>query len=186
MNLLRLVDAASTEIPFKRIVVYNGPGTFNGAMHIKNNGWDARMYHAGTVASKHKWNFYLNDDVQFIKDGWLDFAHEKILEGCDIVGAQANLSSWGPEKTLPQHNRIQIRDMGRKVRFIRTHAFACTRKYFDRLWREANRLGDRTGIGKYLAHIFEKLSLVDAQKYALFPDPSWIYDSNTAPYVRAV
>ena len=184
-RLLDLVKMTKTKTPYDRIVVYNGPGEFPGAIKVQNNGWDVRMYYEGTVVSKHDWNFYLNDDVQFIRNGWLDYAADKIGEGCEIVGAQANLSSWGPEKDLPLHNQLQIKDMGRKIRFIRTHAFACTKRHFLRLWKDANRLGNRGGAGKHLAHIFEKLSLVDAKKYEVFPDPSWIYDSNTEPYVRS-
>jgi len=196
-HVVNLVHLSGTDIRFAILVIYNGPDKLDGAICVKNEGWDIGMYHTGFASAKREdieFFFFLNDDVQFIHRDWLAYAKIKIAEGYEIIG-QANLLSWiDPDKICKRPSkrvRERLRDgTYRKVRFIRTHAFACTWTYFDRIWRYT--LGINKGIigkgekGRLTANVFEKSTILKAESYALFPHPSWIYDSNTKPYVNNV
>jgi hypothetical protein len=172
-RLIDLVKSSSPGCPHgEPIVVFNGDAEFEGATRTDNVGWDLGMYAIGVEISNGEWNFFLNDDVVHVSDGWYANARQE-MEKVDILG-QPNLQSWCVhEKVEPRH---------RKVRFIRTHAFACKTAYFKLLLHntEKNRLK-----GKHAAHIFEKSTLSCTRRYAFFPNPAWIYDSNTAPHVEA-
>jgi hypothetical protein len=184
LRLLKLVDQVRDEIPTRRVVVYNGPGTFNGAIKVPNVGWDARMYYEGTSRTECARNIYLNDDVLHIEPGALAQMHDKLEEGFEVVGAQGNQASWCHPGFCPSMQRHRLEQQGDGLRFIRTHAFACTREYFYRVWILAKQNGDTNGRGKHLAHVFEKATILLAKSYALLPDPSLIYDSDTEPYVK--
>lgn len=177
-HLKTLYQINKPDMEHDLVVIYNGTKEYKEAnCTILNNNTlrDIGMYwYAINLYHTNKY-FFMNDDVVFIKDNlWLEEANKK-LDTCDIVGVQSNLSSLFSadiiKKVTKGHYPEKWVEWGQTPQFIRTSNFACTKKYFIKLFNKYK-----------TAQSFEKNTIKETLQWSLFDDKFHIYDSNLLKY----
>ncbi len=203
-RLAELYLKAKPSIPHRLVLTFNGEdGSFlteiellldsnPGVLRVRvlPNDLDTRDVgmHVNAMRRypKAPWVFCLNDDVETLKPGWFEEAAEAIDFGMDVVGVQPNfIAIFGPEhiakvrgKTI--ENVLQFIKEHGIYRFIRTHAFAATRKAFFEIWAHSEEKTDplnKVPLGGSRAMRFERWTM-KVGKWALFMDPETAADSD--------
>ena len=180
----RVIVASHTPAKLRRVldllgdgdafVVFNGPGREPRADLVVANdpAWrDVGMYAEAAKRSAEEHLIFLNDDVVHVAPGALPWLERHVCLA-ELAGIQHNLSSYVVDRArLP---RGSARHAARS--FLRTHAFAAHREAF----LEAIAHVEARGGG---AQSFEKRTLSLFRSVCMAPDPRWICDSNTAPFL---
>jgi len=177
-TLKELYERNKPDIQHRVAIVYNGNKEYKEANDIILNNTTLRdigMYWYAVNHYDSDRYFFMNDDVVFIKDNtWLEEANNK-LNNADIVGVQSNLSSLFTMDVINKVTKGRYPQKwdkwGTTPQFIRTSNFACTKEYFIRLFNKYN-----------TAQLFEKNTILEADKWDLFDDKFHIYDSNLLKY----
>jgi len=176
-RLRKLVENSIESKPLRIVTVFNGSKGEPCDLHTENDLQmrDVGMYRTGLdFLNSQDHVICLNDDVEYIAPGALEMIAAKLNAGADMVGAQPNLSHWIVFKNLSQKQALFHKHKGRALRFVRTSAFGCTRKYFETLFSKIRS-----------AQEFEKgtMQLMPAYKIEFLEKYDLIYDGNIAEFI---
>ncbi len=189
LNLVKLYLANKPRLAHRVCLTFNGEWDDNvehaerllgvTGLCTSNDGWDIGM-HVKAMETLHQagdkapWVFCLNDDVVGMKLGWLERAAKLIDNGYQIVGVQPNFMGIFSLEHIAKVRNKPLADVqsfartNKKIRFMRTYAFAIKTTALYGLWI----------ISGMNARFFEHATLENDLAYAFIEDPETIYDSD--------
>lgn len=194
-QLISLYEENKPTLPHEVIVVCNHPEPYNTDypyLHTKNDGMrDIGMYRAALQHTGWEWAFFLNDDVVVMRGDWFGEAVDLLHRGVDIVGAQPNpvcaltrigrRKMWtdtkGEASVPPEYESDEAFQQACKLRFIRTHAFAATTTYFEKVWDTAHKNEPQT-----TAMSFERHTIKAGGVYHFLSHYNMLLDRNIVDY----